>query len=418
MKENDPIYWFYLEPYTFLFYENERFLVYNTLNGAAIRCGSEPEVQTILLALHQSDKNYCVSITQGQVEHPNVIAFINEVRSSFSGDIAPYTATPPLIFKPLLRLYSHPGDLHEKRENLLGFNSLLYLHEVTFYLENRCTRMCTGCADYHKQFSHCTQTDSQVLQPLDYKQLFDQLALCQLDQINLVLGETINWELLETLIVYLRDFPFKKVIHLQLSDLMNGIIEKLNGEGFQFKISAHFPTNQIEELNSLLIRYTGEHICWQFVVSNEEGLHQLDQLKIATDVKTVLTPYFDGTNQSFFEKYIYNDWEDITEKPIEKQVIFRRQVLNENFFGKLVVFPSGTVYANMNMPPIGNLTSQKLTEIVYNEISDSTVWLKTRTEGACKTCINKYLCPSPSNYEMVMNKYDLCTINNTKLCYK
>ena len=125
----------------------------------------------------------------------------------------------------------------------------------------------------------------------------DQLALCQLDQINLVVGETINWELLETQMIYLRDFPLKKVVHLQLSDLKNGIIEKLNEEGFQFKISVHFPTDQTEELNSLLIRYTGEHINWQFIVSSEKGL---DQLKIAAGVKTVLTPYFDGSNQSFF----------------------------------------------------------------------------------------------------------------------
>lgn len=37
-------------------------------------------------------------------------------------------------------------------------------------------------------------------------------------------------------------------------------------------------------------------------------------------------------------------------------------------------------------------------------------WFKVRDEIPCKNCCNKSLCPSPSNYEIVTNRVNLCNI--------
>jgi pseudo-rSAM protein len=104
--------------------------------------------------------------------------------------------------------------------------------------------------------------------------------------------------------------------------------------------------------------------------------------------------------------------EDLTDVPVSKTTIFRRQVLNENFFGKLNILANGDVYSNMNHEPIGNAFENDLSinEIVFNEMYDGKNWFKIRNEGVCKDCCNKYLCPSPSNYELACNKPNLCNI--------
>lgn len=52
-----------------------------------------------------------------------------------------------------------------------------------------------------------------------------------------------------------------------------------------------------------------------------------------------------------------------------------------------------------------------LGEIVFNELENSKSWLLLRDDGLCEKCENKYLCPSVSNYELVIGELDLCHIS-------
>lgn len=412
MNRNDPDYWFYLEPYTFLFHEGDAFVVYNTLNGAYIDCSLYPGIQDILQELYVSDTNYCVGLHEEQLRQETLRSFIREIRNTFSGDMVKNThGTAPFIFKPILRLYSHPGDLKAKQENLLGLSSLLYLHEVAFYLGNPCRRNCPDCKRYYKQFYHCTcPEEEQVMTFDDYEKIIAQLELCQLDKLCLIPGENADKELVQKLLFQLQRSPLKKevILHDTSSpDVTNDFLQA----GFAVKIMTHL-TGEVSDLQTKLNAVTDKKLTRVFIITDESDLKQLDLLKIPDDVPYEVIPYFNGFNLPFFEKFVYNELDDILREPVEKQAIFRRQVLNENFFGELSVFPSGQVYANPNDPSIGHVLHQKLTEIVYREISDSKAWLKTREEGACGKCVNKYLCPSPSNYEVVINKSDLCHIRS------
>ena len=96
--------------------------------------------------------------------------------------------------------------------------------------------------------------------------------------------------------------------------------------------------------------------------------------------------------------------------PIGKQQIFTRQVMNENFFGKLTIMPNGDVYANVNVKVLGNLKSNSLNELVYKEMSQKESWFLKRENQPCCDCVYKLLCPSPSNYELAIGKMNLCTI--------
>lgn len=101
---------------------------------------------------------------------------------------------------------------------------------------------------------------------------------------------------------------------------------------------------------------------------------------------------------------------DILDSTVSKQQIFRRQILNEFYFGKLIILPSGDTYANINLLPLGNILENSLASILLNEFENSTSWLKLRDGEICGKCENRYLCPSISNYEFVIGKENLCHV--------
>ena len=86
--------------------------------------------------------------------------------------------------------------------------------------------------------------------------------------------------------------------------------------------------------------------------------------------------------------------------------------LNENFFGKMIIMPNGETYSNINHNSLGNAFDDILSinKLVYKEMRHGKAWFKVRDEIPCKNCCNKSLCPSPSNYEIVTNRVNLCNI--------
>jgi pseudo-rSAM protein len=85
------------------------------------------------------------------------------------------------------------------------------------------------------------------------------------------------------------------------------------------------------------------------------------------------------------------------------------QTLNTNDFGKLTILPNGSVYSNVNMEPLGTIENT-VYSLVYKEITKGQSWFRIRDQAPCYDCVYQWLCPSPSNYELVIGKPDLCHI--------
>lgn len=79
-------------------------------------------------------------------------------------------------------------------------------------------------------------------------------------------------------------------------------------------------------------------------------------------------------------------------------------------YGKLVITPNKQVYANLNFPSIGIFEDDfmKFTKLL---LTDDSPWFRTRKKiKPCNDCAFRYLCASPSNYEIALNRNNLCTI--------
>ena len=401
--------WFYLESYTFLFYSKNQYVIYNTLNSTYIDCSLYGKtINTVLSILHNTNKTYCVGIYEYQLRDSQFTEFIKKIRNTFSGDIIKnIRGIPPFISKPILRILHHPNNPKTKEYNLLGENALFHLHEVTFYLENQGFDLNPMYKDCYKQFLYPTYTEKQKLSHAKYLEIIEQLSICQIDKINIIPATIEKKELFSYLLSLSRQYSIKTQIILPYKKYNKEDLKQLLiNPQFSIMIMVHLPVDY-EELNSYINLFNEYNITWSLIASNKNDVIFLSKNNLGKFTNVDYIPWYTGDNMDFFKEYIYNDFKDITE-----QHIFRKQILNDNLFGKLTIFPTGEVYSNVNFPTIGNIQDQKLSEIVYSEIENYfKPWFFTRDYVSCKNCVNKYLCPSISNYEIVANEYNMCYLN-------
>lgn len=406
--------WFYLESYTFLFYSKNQYVIYNTLNSTYIDCSLYGKtINTVLSILHNTNKTYCVGIYEYQLRDSQFTEFIKKIRNTFSGDIIKnIRGIPPFISKPILRILHHPNNPKTKEYNLLGENALFHLHEVTFYLENQGFDLNPMYKDCYKQFLYPTYTEKQKLSHAKYLEIIEQLSICQIDKINIIPATIEKKELFSYLLSLSRQYSIKTQIILPYKKYNKEDLKQLlTNPQFSIMIMVHLPVDY-EELNSYINLFNEYNITWSLIASNKNDVIFLSKNNLGKFTNIDYIPWYTGDNMDFFKEYIYNDFKDIIEQKNTKQHIFRKQILNDNLFGKLTIFPTGEVYSNVNFPTIGNIQDQKLSEIVYSEIENYfKPWFFTRDYVSCKNCVNKYLCPSISNYEIVANEYNMCYLN-------
>ena len=406
--------WFYLESYTFLFYSKNQYVIYNTLNSTYIDCSLYGKtINTVLSILHNTNKTYCVGIYEYQLRDSQFTEFIKKIRNTFSGDIIKnIRGIPPFISKPILRILHHPNNPKTKEYNLLGENALFHLHEVTFYLENQGFDLNPIYKDCYKQFLYPTYTEKQKLSHAKYLEIIEQLSICQIDKINIIPATIEKKELFSYLLSLSRQYSIKTQIILPYKKYNKEDLKQLlTNPQFSIMIMVHLPVDY-EELNSYINLFNEYNITWSLIASNKNDVIFLSKNNLGKFTNVDYIPWYTGDNMDFFKEYIYNDFKDIIEQKNTKQHIFRKQILNDNLFGKLTIFPTGEVYSNVNFPTIGNIQDQKLSEIVYSEIENYfKPWFFTRDYVSCKNCVNKYLCPSISNYEIVANEYNMCYLN-------
>ena len=135
----------------------------------------------------------------------------------------------------------------------------------------------------------------------------------------------------------------------------------------------------------------------------------IDDSLLVHDIRFI--PIYNKENISFFESNVFMEKEDIDNICLSKNDIFIRQAINAGDFGKLTIMPDGKVYANVNGLSLGTIDGSPYS-IVYKEFIDGSSWFKLRTQIPCNNCVNQWLCPSPSNYEIVIDQPNLCHMNN------
>jgi len=148
-----------------------------------------------------------------------------------------------------------------------------------------------------------------------------------------------------------------------------------------------------------------------FIIFSEQDY--LDIEEISATIKGNFVPVYNGENMDFFDSNVFINKDEIVTTNLSKREIFMRQAINIFHFGKLTVLPDGNVYADVNQAPLGTIDDTTYS-IVYKEFTEGKSWLRIRDFAPCKGCIYQWLCPSPSNYEIAIGRFNLCHVKNSE----
>ena len=153
-----------------------------------------------------------------------------------------------------------------------------------------------------------------------------------------------------------------------------------------------------------------------FYISSEEEYERAELISVKYSLEQYeIRPLFDGHNIGFFERNVFLTEEDIKTQNLSRREVFAHQTINTNYFGRLTVTSDGNIYANINMKPLGKV-GDNLADLIEKEFTEGESWFRTRDvlDKCCK-CLYRYLCPSPSDYELKIGQSNLCVLNTKEI---
>lgn len=403
-------FWLYLEPFSFIFRDIDKYLIYNSLNGE-MALFSDPISLKYISELDKKYSGYCITITEQELESESLKTLIKKIRDIYAGDFIECSGdNKPFIFKPILNLLDNSISDDVSSNYYFEENLLEYLHEFSIYLGEGCNNECKYCSMYYKQFLFCTKEKSETrLKNDNYIDLLNQLAIIGIKNINIIISKINDFNIINEI---KENEVFKNItfnFFINIKNINKEILEKiLNVKNFI--LNCIIDNEDIKKINTHLFLEFKSCIRYFFVVTSMYDLEFIESLINKYDIEINLLPFYNNYNDDFFHKNVFITRNDLQDNIVSKQQIYARQIINENMFGKLILFPNGEIYANVNKKSLGNILRDSLSKIIYEEKKRKEAWFITREMTTCKQCVYRLLCPSISNYEFVFGKANLCNI--------
>jgi pseudo-rSAM protein len=406
-------YWVYIYPNVYCCIKNAQALLYHTQTGEKIET-DDTEILGLLQALHEKGNLGAVSCEGKMLNKEPYHTFISEFCWKNMGNVADMEKIPekPIQLMPVLNLQHDVEKLQKESERYVGENILQYLLEINIYLYSGCSLHCPFCNDYFRQNRCCTASNDSQPEAMDIRllqNLLAQIRYGRTGKINILGGNIMEYPDYEKLTAILVDFGER--VHIW-NHYANFIQTNVPLTDFFYDIPVTFPIDKMA-WNHCFTLFKDRKAQYRFFITETEDYEKTEELIIRYALKNyAVYPVYTGTNHKFFEENVFVTKEDIFQTKRSFRQIFAHQKLNTRFFGSLFVFPNGDAYANTNSTILGNIATDILLDIINKEMLSNTSWRKIRDTAPCSDCLYQYLCPSPFNYELVINKPNLCHVKN------
>ena len=397
-------YWLILDSYTFIWKNDVKVLVYNSLSGRGFDTCLSPVLDAVVNKILDMANMYCVEISEKERHDDGFSNFVRLLKGYFCGDIILNdNVSRPISIYPKLNINEAIDRDYKGIDNFesFGHHVAKNLLEFTLYLNGQ-----IGKSNFQNQILWFLSGENFLsLNNLDL--LFDKIQGIRILDFNVVAKNIFEYPYLERLYYLLQKHAFKVSFYTYYKSVCSrdNFIQIASNERFEPFLFLDFP---IEE--SVIEKIHSWHVAVKYVVkiSSVEEYDQVLTLidKYQLDIK--ISPWFNGNNLSFFEEYVFLKKDDLLDTQWNKQEIFSHQVLNTNDFGKLSMLPNGVIYANTFFDSIGGIRDN-IKQLIYKELKEGKSWRRTRdTLVPCCSCLYRYVCPSPSNYELVLEKSNMC----------
>ncbi|WP_106828961.1 TIGR04150 pseudo-rSAM protein [Parabacteroides pacaensis] len=404
-------YWLYLEPDVFIFLAEDKVVLYNSLSKKIVNLQLVPENKRLINKLLDPENLYVIPLTKTELNNKFINQFVNIVRDSYLGDLIPQSegVDKPALIPPNLKIHRNKTNLKKDGELTLGEDILSMLKEVTFYLNGKCMQTCKECGEFNRQFDFCHKSIYE-LDITKVKVWLDKLRhFC--NKINLNGGNIFEYAHFSELMEFILLYQIKVDIYCHYLNFEPSVFQFLDNKDIMLCLYITYPVN-IGWFNENFKRLSevSERIKYVFIIKSEEDIVSTQEIIEKNNIVNYeVKPFYNKENRAFFEENVYLNKENICEELPDKRDVFIRQTFNIYDFGRLRVTSGGEVFSNANYPFIGTI-QDKISDVVIKEFEDGNAWFRIRDMKPCCNCVYQWLCPSPSNYELVIGKPNLCYI--------
>lgn len=405
-------YWLYIESFTFIFRGRQGYLFFNSISNHSFLIPSRGSMSNFIEQIIEPEQMYCIEVSEDEIDKYKLLPLIKSLRETFTGDLLSkeMIRKKPVALYPKFSVMKSIEHLKHHPENSVGQNLLNYLHELNIFITGKCLLNCNSCSTYIKQVTICTKS-SDELNIIVLRELLQNTLSTSLYKINFLGGDIFNYSQWKELCLLLENLPFHVKFYSHFQNILLNY-EKMKHISknitFSVVIPAVFSKSKLVNSLKLLERNNLKFELTFFITSDIQYSEAITFCKEESIESYLVLPIFTDSNEVFFQQNVFMDAESILSVPSSKKEIFSRMALNTNDFGRLYIMSNGDVFANVNAPKLGNINNCSLYEILYSEIIEGKNWLKIRDQEPCNQCVYQWLCPSPSNYEYVFGKYNLC----------
>lgn len=403
-------FWLILHPDTFIWTKGNNSIVYNSKNYKSFTFFNRKTLKNICKTLVNPDNLYGILLNHEQLNDPEVIRFIENMKEIQAGSflVKKSDEPRPVSYPPILKIQEDIQALRLKHKSGKQTNEILRnLTEITIHLN--------GDSDYnqlyYRQFT-AVSNSGETLSVHEIKQFLDKCCKEYIVTLNLV-GDFSTYPEQESLFEWIKKTKLHRY-HL-ITSLKSCLLDSNIPESFdadldirQTVIIENIDLLERTDLSDYLQHSTSITFC--FPVDSEQKYHRVNEIIRDKEIRQFeIVPVFNGNNLDFFQNYVYTSAEDIKNPGFNRREIFSNQVINNFFFGKLIILPDKKVYANVNAAPIGKM-EDSIYRLLFKELDSGTSWRMIRDKKPCTECLYQWLCPSPSNYELLIGKPNLCKI--------
>lgn len=408
MFDKNKNYWLWIAPHVYCRIESTKAILYNTQNGLVLKTDSAEAVE-LLTNLYDKTNLGAIYFEGIMLADYAINEFLITFCEKNMGGLVDIDEekSKPIQMMPVLNLQQ---DIDRKQQHdslIFAKHTLHYLLELNIYINGKCKEDCALCYTNYQQCLCCTKSLENDHMQLDIdalQKILHQIKYSSVGKINIMGGDVSMYSHINMLLESLSTFEDRVHIWSHYANFDKQDVMPV----YNYDIIVTFPYN-----NGLFRLCNNAHPSgkYHFYVTSTDEYEIVESIISEYDIDNYnIYPIYTGDNLDFFQQNIYSSEEDILESTIPFHRIFANQKLNSNYFGILTILPTGDVYANINYAPIGNIKYNTIHEIIRKELQIDTAWRNTRQSPPCSDCLYQYLCPSPSNYEIVIGKQNLCYI--------
>ena len=410
-------YWFYVDTFVHISIKKNNALLYNSFTGKYFEVKDSPSIISLLKRLKSLNNVGVLSMNETTLKP--VLEFVDQVRNNFMGDLieVEHSQRKPVQTVPVITIQKGVDHLNKVDGKSAGEDILNYLRLLTLYINDACEQNCSFCSQAYQQFNCCFKGKRENRE-LSISTIDKVLKTTRnsLEVLILSGGNILNYSRLEDLIQLLMTSPAKKTLcinYLNLKDNFNRLNLLENLDLLEVEVPVFFPIN-IEEFEGVHRRIQKMRIKvhFNFVIQTDEEFEAAEQLISANVLEDFgYIPFYNGSNYDLFSENVFINRSDIESNQPSMIDIYRNEIINSNFFGKLSIASDGRIFAALTESSLGNIINDPLKEILVKELVEGKSWRKVRKNVLpCKKCTFQSICPPISNINKLIGKSNLCHI--------